>query len=164
MSLFKQWKDYAGKERSQVEYDEFWSKYFEKEKNNYEKILENHKTVFAGKMTELAEKFDMDAITFTGFIDGINTSLTQAVDLENITEDSNINLEIDFEKLYFNMLDAKADWLYSLPNWDDVLSLDRRKEITKEFNTKRIAVSNKIGRNEPCSCGSGKKYKKCCGA
>jgi uncharacterized protein YchJ len=22
----------------------------------------------------------------------------------------------------------------------------------------------KIGRNEPCTCGSGKKYKKCCGA
>ena len=22
---------------------------------------------------------------------------------------------------------------------------------------------NKIGRNEPCPCGSGKKYKKCCG-
>ena len=26
------------------------------------------------------------------------------------------------------------------------------------------AVSTKIGRNEPCPCGSGKKYKKCCGA
>lgn len=25
-------------------------------------------------------------------------------------------------------------------------------------------VSSKIGRNEPCPCGSGKKYKKCCGA
>lgn len=23
---------------------------------------------------------------------------------------------------------------------------------------------NKIGRNDPCSCGSGKKFKKCCGA
>jgi len=25
------------------------------------------------------------------------------------------------------------------------------------------AVSTKVGRNEPCPCGSGKKYKKCCG-
>ena len=25
------------------------------------------------------------------------------------------------------------------------------------------AVSNKVGRNEPCPCGSGLKYKKCCG-
>jgi SWIM/SEC-C metal-binding protein len=24
-------------------------------------------------------------------------------------------------------------------------------------------VEKKIGRNEPCPCGSGKKYKKCCG-
>jgi SEC-C motif-containing protein len=27
----------------------------------------------------------------------------------------------------------------------------------------RPIVSTKIGRNDPCSCGSGKKYKKCCG-
>ena len=26
------------------------------------------------------------------------------------------------------------------------------------------ASSEKIGRNEPCICGSGRKYKKCCGA
>ncbi len=25
-------------------------------------------------------------------------------------------------------------------------------------------ISSKVGRNEPCTCGSGKKYKKCCGA
>ncbi len=27
----------------------------------------------------------------------------------------------------------------------------------------QIVKSNKIGRNDPCPCGSGKKYKKCCG-
>jgi len=27
-----------------------------------------------------------------------------------------------------------------------------------------VATSDRIGRNEPCPCGSGKKYKKCCGA
>ena len=26
-----------------------------------------------------------------------------------------------------------------------------------------ITTQNKIGRNDPCHCGSGKKYKKCCG-
>jgi len=24
-------------------------------------------------------------------------------------------------------------------------------------------MGNKVGRNDPCPCGSGKKYKKCCG-
>jgi len=29
---------------------------------------------------------------------------------------------------------------------------------------KQRVVDEKVGRNEPCPCGSGKKYKKCCGA
>jgi preprotein translocase subunit SecA len=28
----------------------------------------------------------------------------------------------------------------------------------------RPAKAGKVGRNDPCTCGSGKKYKKCCGA
>ena len=27
-----------------------------------------------------------------------------------------------------------------------------------------LSAADKIGRNDPCPCGSGKKYKKCCGA
>lgn len=29
---------------------------------------------------------------------------------------------------------------------------------------KTVVVKDKVGRNDPCPCGSGKKYKKCCGA
>ena len=32
----------------------------------------------------------------------------------------------------------------------------------KQNNTRRI-ISKKVGRNEPCPCGSGKKYKQCHG-
>lgn len=164
MSLYESWKELAGKQRSQEEYNSYWEAYFSHEKNNYESILENHKETVSGKLSEVAEKFGMDTVTFTGFLDGINTSLKEQIDIENVTEDSDIKLEIDFEKLYFNMLDARADWLYNLPQWEDVLSEEARKEITKEFNKSRIAVSSKVGRNDPCTCGSGKKYKKCCGA
>ena len=31
------------------------------------------------------------------------------------------------------------------------------------LNTSTVTRDTKIGRNEPCPCGSGKKYKKCCG-
>ena len=44
--------------------------------------------------------------------------------------------------------------------------VEQPKEETKE-NFKKIDPSlarKKIGRNEPCFCGSGKKYKHCCGA
>ena len=33
--------------------------------------------------------------------------------------------------------------------------------LDRELKFKPIR-SNKVGRNEPCSCGSSKKYKKCC--
>jgi preprotein translocase subunit SecA len=163
MSVYENWKDLAGKQRPQAEYDKFWSAYFEQEKNNYAKILENNRKVVSGKLAEVAASFDMNPVTFTGFIDGINTSLAEEIKLEELTEDSEIKLEIDFDKLYFNMLDAKADWLYNLPEWDGIVTEERREEIRKDFNKSKIAVSSKIGRNDPCSCGSGKKYKKCCG-
>jgi preprotein translocase subunit SecA len=32
-----------------------------------------------------------------------------------------------------------------------------------EQTAQQPATSRKVGRNEPCPCGSGKKYKQCCG-
>ncbi len=32
-----------------------------------------------------------------------------------------------------------------------------------DLNTQKVTKNKKVGRNEPCPCGSGKKYKKCCG-
>lgn len=163
MSLLKQWQDQAYVERTEEEYNQFWGEYLPKEQENYEYILENKEESIEGSLTELAEKFEMDPITFTGFLDGINTSLTEELDLDSLTEESSVKLSIDFEKLYYNMHAAKADWLYNLPEWDNILTVERRKEIKKDYNRSRIVVNEKkIGRNEPCPCGSGKKYKKCC--
>jgi uncharacterized protein YecA (UPF0149 family) len=36
--------------------------------------------------------------------------------------------------------------------------------LEKALNPPVPVQSEKIGRNDPCPCGSGKKYKKCCGA
>ena len=38
-----------------------------------------------------------------------------------------------------------------------------RKEAKRSVAVPRV-TKQKIGRNEPCPCGSGKKFKKCCGA
>jgi len=62
------------------------------------------------------------------------------------------------------MVAVEAHWLHNLPGWNDILSEDKRKELTKAFkNSKTIVKEAKIGRNDACICGSGKKYKKCCG-
>ena len=99
-----------------------------------------------------------------GVLDGINTSLRQELDFENFDESSQVTLDIDLEKLYFNMLAADADYLYSLPQWDRLLTAEKRQEITKAYKkSKTVVKGKKIGRNDPCPCGSGKKYKKCCG-
>jgi len=37
-------------------------------------------------------------------------------------------------------------------------------DLEKLLNPPHLVKSEKIGRNDPCPCGSGKKYKKCCGA
>lgn len=115
-----------------------------------------------GRLADVAQTFGMDPVVFAGFLDGINTSLVKELDIDALTEDTVLSAEIDFEKLYWNMHEAKADWLYNLEQWEGVLSEERRKELTREFRQSKIAVSSKVGRNDPCPCGSGKKYKKCC--
>ncbi len=38
-----------------------------------------------------------------------------------------------------------------------------KEQLIEDVADKRLPISGKIGRNDPCPCGSGKKYKKCCG-
>jgi len=164
MSLIKEWEEIAYKERSQKEYDEFWKEFLIKEQHIYQRLLSEKNDTIKGKFSEIAKDFGMSSHDFAGFMSGINTSLVNAVDLEELTEDSEIDVKIDFEKLYYNMHEAQADWLYNLTEWDGILSKEKRKEIKTAYNkTKTVVKENKIGRNDPCPCGSGKKYKKCCG-
>ncbi len=39
-----------------------------------------------------------------------------------------------------------------------------KKEVPTKKPKKKVVLEAKVGRNDPCPCGSGKKYKKCCGA
>jgi len=163
MSLYEQWKEIAYKERDQEDYDAFWGEYLPKEQLVYVELLAGYETPFSGTVSELAEKFNLDTTTFVGFIDGINTSLTEEIDLDSLTPDTVVTLSIDFRKLYYNMHGATADWLYNLDEWAPILSIEERKEIKKEYNRSKIVVKDKkINRNDPCPCGSGKKYKQCC--
>ncbi|AGK99461.1 SEC-C metal-binding domain-containing protein [Clostridium pasteurianum] len=164
MSLYKNWTDMV------VEYVKtrgeaaFWQEYGAIETKVYTKVLANHDKHIDGKIEDLAKEFEIDNIFFMGFLDGINDSLTEPLDLEKLSEDDNIVINIDFEKLYFNMLEAKADYLYELPQWEGIFSKEKRKEIHNNWkNSKTVVNTNKVGRNEPCPCGSGKKYKQCCG-
>ena len=117
-----------------------------------------------GTVKELAEKFGVEVLIMTGFLDGINESLKEANPIETMDEDTKVSLDYDKEKLYYNMVAAKAEWLYELPQWDALLDEQTRKELYKKQKLSGTIIKDKkIGRNEPCPCGSGKKYKNCCG-
>lgn len=164
MTLYEQWKQLGEMQKTSAEQHVFWNNYFADETDNYKKILQDTSRLYSGTVTALAEEFNMTPVVFTGFIDGINTSLETEINLYTLEENSEITLNIVWEKLYFNMLNAKAKWLYTLPEWDGVLTPEQRRAIAHEWRSSVCVQSDKTtGRNEPCPCGSGKKYKKCCG-
>ncbi len=163
MSLYQEWQDLIENQTEET-FEAFWKEYAETETKIYSYILENHQEHLKGTVGELVDKFQCNKIIFVGFLDGVNSSLNSEMELNNVDENTSVDLDIDFEKLFFNMLKAEADYLYSLSQWDGVLSEEKRKEITKEYKRSKIAhAEKKPGRNDPCPCGSGKKYKKCCG-
>lgn len=165
MKLLEKWQQFAYEnERSEQQYQLFWADYFEKEKVVYELLLENPDTVVTGTVKELAEKFKLDLMYMTGFLDGINDSLKESNPIDTMEEDTVVNLGFDKELLYYNMVGAKAEWLYELPQWDNILSEEKRKELYKKQKQSTTVVKpEKVYPNDPCPCGSGKKYKKCCG-
>ncbi len=164
MSLYTQWTDMVVNYVKTKGEQAFWDEYSAIEKKIYAKILANHKETLNTTIGDLAEEFDTTSEFVMGFIDGINDSLKSPLDLEAVEANTALALDMDLEKLYFNMLDAKADYLYNLPQWEGIFSIDKRKEIQKDWrSSKTIVNENKVGRNDPCPCGSGKKYKKCCG-
>jgi len=165
MGLLQDWRDIAYSQKTDKgKLQKFWTNYFMIEKEIYEQLLDNPEEVIKGTIRELAEKYDVEILTMVGFLDGINDSLKEANPIEEMDEDTEVNLGFDNEKLYKNMVDAKADWLYELPQWDMILAKEKRKELYKEQKESGTIVKDaKIGRNAPCPCGSGKKYKQCCG-
>ena len=117
-----------------------------------------------GTVKELAEKYDTTVQLMTGFLDGIDESLKTPNNIEEMTEDTEVSLDSDYEKLYMNMVGCNAEWLYTLEEWDNLLTPERRKELYKiEKTSKTVVKPPKVGRNDPCPCGSGRKFKQCCG-
>lgn len=165
MSLLQEWRNTAyEKERNDKEEQLFWGNYFAVEKGIYEQLLAAPEVITEGTVTELAAKYNTTISIMTGFIDGINDSLITSNPIDELTEDTIVHLNFDNEKLYYNMVGANAEWLYNLPAWDNILTETKKKELylqQKKSNT--IVNDGKIGRNDPCPCGSGKKFKFCCG-
>ncbi|MBS4959812.1 MAG: SEC-C domain-containing protein [Clostridiales bacterium] len=162
-SLYEKWLVSAFT-RDGKSIDKTWDAYMPKEQKIYEYILGEKVTKLGGTIAEIAAKYNMTPVEAVAFVDGINEALINPYDVNTLEENTVVELEIDFEKLYKKMVEYKADHLYSLPQWDNIFTEAQRKEMfLDQRNSKTIIKGAKVGRNDPCPCGSGKKYKHCCG-
>ncbi|HKQ79816.1 MAG TPA: DUF1186 domain-containing protein [Blastocatellia bacterium] len=100
-----------------------------------------------------------------------NEVLADLADWSHLVEDVTIEMDSWFQnREYGHEWDEDEDW-YDEEDWDD-------EEDEEDWDRHRLSALNgnnfttldpykapeKIGQNDPCPCGSGKKYKKCCGA
>lgn len=164
MSLYENWMKKAfSQDGASVE--AIWNEYLPKEQKIYEYILSEKVELLEGTVAELAERFSMKAEEIVAFVDGINEALPELYEMDTMTEETALSLKIDYAALYKKMVEYKAETLYNLPEWDGIFDADARKKLMIEQKSSRTIVKEaKVGRNDPCPCGSGKKYKKCCGA
>ena len=101
------------------------------------------------------------------------SSLRQSVGLKSYAQ---LNPLREYQELGFEMFN---EMLSNIEN-DIVLNINRaqirdnlqREEVAKptstssgkeELKRRPVKKSEKVGRNDPCPCGSGRKYKQCCG-
>ena len=116
------------------------------EKGVYEQILASKEPV-SGTVKELADRFGLELLTMVGVLDGINDSLKTPNPIETMDENTVVSMDFDKESLYKNMVAAKAEWLYTLPQWDDLLDADTRKALYKEqkLSTTIVNTQPKVG-------------------
>ena len=81
--------------------------------------------------------------------------------IRKILDRPEFSLEKDFDSLmdeFKPSFKSKRIYPYILP-----MSHKYVNAIRPELDPKKEGSGKKLGRNDPCPCGSGKKYKKCCG-
>ena len=75
---------------------------------------------------------------------------------------------IEYKKEAFTLFEnllkkLKQDYIVVLMNLKFVKTSSGKSEEKTSEEKSINQINKKVKRNEPCPCGSGKKYKKCCG-
>ena len=122
MALLETWRKLAYEtEMNQNQATQFWGNYFNLEKGIYEQILSTPDEPVSGTVKELAEKFNVEVLIMTGFLDGINESLINENPIETMDEDTEVSLGFDKEKLYVTVYTDDED-AYRI--WTEVCHVD----------------------------------------
>ena len=130
MALLEKWQKMAYNENEDKnKLQKLWADYFEVEKGIYKQLLADPDTVVSGTVAELAEKYETDIMTMTGFLDGINDSLVtpNPIDTMGLTRK-------DFTRTWLpqtqtGSTDLKSGMTFSMPK--------NRASFTKSRNRAR---------------------------
>lgn len=163
MALIDAWKRIAYDTQGQP-VKHVWDEYLAKEKIVYINMLKNKENKLEGTVAELATQFKFTTTQMAAFFDGIHECVDNLPDIDSIVEDTQISIEIEWSRLYRQMVEYKADTLYGLPEWENIYTQEEQRQLYTQQKRSHTVVRNddKIGRNDPCPCNSGKKFKKCC--
>ncbi len=84
----------------------------------------------------------------------VRQGIMDEYDLSDIINDLHVRLNSKDKKNLFHIIEK----------YKNIASIWTKNGFSlRELKKQTTVVSNKVGRNEPCPCGSGKKYKQCCG-
>ena len=97
MSLYESWIKKAFTQEGHA-VEAIWAEYLPKEQKIYEYVIGEKVEKIEGKVSELAAKFDMTDEMIVAFIDGLNASLETPFEMEDLTADSDVCININFEK------------------------------------------------------------------
>jgi len=162
-SLYEEWIS-TSRGQDGLPAEKYWKAYMPREQEIYASFLGKKENTIKTTVADFAKEHELQTFEAVGFFDGISEALDSEIDVENMEEDTAVDVSFKFENLFKKMVEYKAKHLYLMPAWNDVIEPDRQKELVKEQQKSGIVVKDKkIGRNDPCPCASGKKYKKCCG-
>jgi len=125
--------------------DQYW---LEKDNKDYEKAL---KILLDGYNRSTVDEIDDIVERLTGLHIAIKEKELDEYEKKKETDEKK-PIVPEYRALYQELLEKRKR----------ITTKSERKNIYKN-NGQTILKGRKIGRNEPCPCGSGKKYKKCCG-
>lgn len=129
--------------------------------NKYKAIdfeLDSYEEEFKDKLQSLLEQ----ELILTNKIDDIYYSIIELIKY-GIFKEEMVNLT--FKDLHISIKDSLKKKIFNLyKEYKKYISVWSYNGYTiTEYNEMNQIRAKKIGRNEPCPCGSGKKYKQCCG-
>lgn len=143
------------------------SPYLLKEESNIfaASIIENIKTDYAVEALRnayhQAKDEDSRAIIFEALIHQLSPAAEPEIN-DYVSKGSD-SLFVDVEQLAYSYYKIMGIDHPLLDEWTDLLQNRGNEEREGEVSSHQPIRVEKIGRNDPCPCGSGKKYKKCCG-